>query len=257
MGTGRAEMEGSPSAKRGNIIYSLLDFDLQPDKPHFKAAWVLILLLGLNILLLCNQRRRTGAESQELYYQQTEAGSTEPHGDFVAAPIRQLPADSSNYGPVCRIKGEWLPDEPHCVPNMHGTTTSPVSHCQGHRFVPSSNCINFRSPKASRATSWAFVGDSTTDRLFEAKKVLVNGSLEGKLKDIKIGGRCTALAYYGMQRARSWNRPIRGKEGPTKYGLFHNGCTDCKHLNVDVTTCCRMTLQLYFESTHVVAFNSE
>jgi hypothetical protein len=128
---------------------------------------------------------------------------------------KQLP--STSVGPLCRMEGEWVTDY------MHNMNDGSKGEQQLH-FVPSSTCTNPLF-ELSRAKTWVFIGDSTTDRLWGAAKRRLETL--GSVVDVRTGDRCDAVGYMGMKRARTWTTPTNF-EGPLKYGLHHHHwCTDC------------------------------
>ena len=85
-----------------------------------------------------------------------------------------------------------------------------------------------------------FAGDSTMMFLFKATpSSKINGC-----KKI-IGTRCNFLEFVHQNRSKRWSAPT-SLEGPTKYGLTHPYCSDCKGCEPMAYNCKDSKSNLYY-----------
>ena len=73
------------------------------------------------------------------------------------------------------------------------------------------------------------MGDSTMWRFWREARVYQNG--EPFSSKLITTSRCDWLQSFGIEPSKVWRKPNPRKEGPTKYGLKNQWCTDCSGCN--------------------------
>jgi hypothetical protein len=73
------------------------------------------------------------------------------------------------------------------------------------------------------------MGDSTMARLFYSVNASIPSFFNSCNCQFKAAPRCDMYESFGLTKKKgSWNRPVKGLEGPIHFGLRNPHCQDCK-----------------------------